>query len=322
MSRLEIMTLEDRYYEDAAALFCARYKTLRRTGVCLPRRYEEVESVVPLLVNLAEKAPGVAAIRGGQLVGFLIGRVLNDFRGTRSVISPEWANAATLENSRRIYEEMYAQVSREWVLDSCYCHIISMLANDRDGLEGWRWLGFGIMAVDATRGLKPVEAPTADVEIRRGSMADIENVKRLIEASCEHHCAAPMFLPRQPERDRAYYKEWLTDPGRAVWVAYRGGKAVACKGSGPYRGGGCDIIRDEKTAAGGFGTFTIESARGQGIATALLNRALEWARSEGYRRFAVDFEPVNIVAARHWLKRFRPVCYAFVRSICSNSSSR
>jgi GNAT superfamily N-acetyltransferase len=55
--------------------------------------------------------------------------------------------------------------------------------------------------------------------------------------------------------------------------------------------------------------------RGQGIAAALLNRSLEWARAGGFQRCAVDFEPMNILAARFWTRHFAPVCYAFVRQV-------
>ncbi|MEA3341175.1 MAG: hypothetical protein U9R15_14525 [Chloroflexota bacterium] len=41
-----------------------------------------------------------------------------------------------------------------------------------------------------------------------------------------------------------------------------------------------------------------EGACGKGIATALLDRSLEWARVEGYWRCAVDFEPVSYALVR------------------------
>ena len=75
------------------------------------------------------------------------------------------------------------------------------------------------------------------------------------------------------------------------------------------------------TGAGDEGTtsimraFTREGARGKGIATALLDRSLEWARAEGYERCAVDFEPMNYLAARFWMRHFQPVIYALVRQI-------
>ena len=76
----------------------------------------------------------------------------------------------------------------------------------------------------------------------------------------------------------------------------------------------CLVIQDEKTISI-TSAFTSEAARGAGIATALLNRSLEWARTEGYERCAVDFEPMNSLAARFWPKYFRPVCYSLMRKV-------
>ena len=95
-------------------------------------------------------------MRRGRLVGFLTGWLIPSFRGKQSVFSPEWANAANQEDSRRIYERMYTHLSGSWVADGYHSHLISIMANDRDGIDGWHWLGFGMAAADAVRDLQPV----------------------------------------------------------------------------------------------------------------------------------------------------------------------
>jgi len=108
---LEIVSLQDEHLEDAAALVTARYRALREQVPSLPSRYEDASSILPLLRDLAGKAPGVVAMRDGRLAGFLLGMVLPEFRGKRSVYSPEWANAADAEDSGETYREMYAHLS-------------------------------------------------------------------------------------------------------------------------------------------------------------------------------------------------------------------
>ena len=76
----------------------------------------------------------------------------------------------------------------------------------------------------------------------------------------------------------------------------------------------CYIIRDEKTTSI-TSAFTRESERNKGIATALLNHSLNWARSVGYERCAVDFESQNIPATHFWLRHFQPVCYSLIRYV-------
>jgi len=95
---------------------------------------------------------------------------------------------------------------------------------------------------------------------------------------------------------------------------FEGGEAVASLGLGPASHDACTIIRDEGTTSI-TNAFTREAARGNGVASALLNRALEWARAEGYIRCTVDFEAANVLAARFWLRHFRPVALSFYRHV-------
>jgi predicted GNAT family acetyltransferase len=76
----------------------------------------------------------------------------------------------------------------------------------------------------------------------------------------------------------------------------------------------CTIIQDEKTTSI-YAAFTKEKVRGEGIATALLDRALKSARASGYERCAVPFEPMNLLGTRFWLKHFKPVCFSDLRHI-------
>lgn len=237
------------------------------------------------------------------------------------MFSPEWANAADLENSRRIYEEMYAHLSASWVADGCFTHLVSMLANDHDGINGWHWLSFGMIAADAVRDLQPVQGCDADVDVRRACLEDVEQVMTLDEALWQHMAAPSIFLAdaeeRATERDRSYYEEWLQNPEKALWLAYHGTDAVAYMGLGPASDDASYIICDEKTTSI-FGAFTREKARCSGIAMALLDRSLEWARAQGYERCAVDFEPMNPLATRFWLRHFEPVCSEWASSRCEH----
>lgn len=311
---LEVVPLAEEHLEDAAALASSRYKELLVEIPLLPPRYAEVDTLLPLLRKIVGEGPGVAAICRGRLVGFLTGWLLPSFRGRQAVLSPEWGNAVDRENSRRIYEEMYTHISASWVADGYLTHLIGKLANGYDGINVWHWLGFGMIAVDALRGLNPVQDPAARVVIRRGGPEDITEAMVLIDSLKRHSASAPTFLIQTEPRDQQYYEEWLANPDNALWLAYNGTKPVAFMQHGPASLDSCTIIRDEKTASI-TGAYTRESVRNRGIASALLNRSLEWARGEGYERCAVDFEPMNPLATRFWLRNFKPVCYALVRHV-------
>ncbi|HSR33693.1 MAG TPA: GNAT family N-acetyltransferase [Anaerolineae bacterium] len=311
---ITLVPLEEKHLEDAAALVSVRSRAQRQQTPLLPPRFEDTDTILPWLRDLAGQVPGVAALQGGRLAGFLLAMVIPEFRGKRSTFSPEWANAADTEDSRRIYEEMYTHLSTQWVADGCHVHLVCMLSQDRPGLDAWRWLGFGLSAADGIRDLSPAPGPPVDVEIRRAETKDAGQAVTLLEALRHHLMAAPTFLFRNEPMKVPQMRKWLANPANALWLAYQGSQAVACLGQGSANPDASVIVDDEGTTSI-VSAFTREDTRGEGIATALLNRALDWGRAEGYRRCAVDWEPMNVLANRFWLRHFQPVSYALARHI-------
>ena len=105
---LKTIPLSEEHLEDAALLVSDRYRQLCEQEPHLPQRYADASNLLPLLRNiLSSSGIGVATFRGDLLVGFLTGWKMPSFRGKRSTYSPEWANAADLEDSARIYEELW-----------------------------------------------------------------------------------------------------------------------------------------------------------------------------------------------------------------------
>jgi GNAT superfamily N-acetyltransferase len=310
---LEIVSLQEEHLEEAAALVTTGYRALRRHVPLVPPRFEQAESILQLLHGLSGQAPGVAAVQGGRLTGFLLGWLLPDFRGKRSTYSPEWAHAAELDDRQRIYREMYAQLSAQWVAAGYVAHMVTFLAHDRTAVEAWHWLGFGLAAVDAMRDLAPVPGAAADVAIRRTGSQDVAVAMAFDEALRQHLAAAPIFLPEE-NHPQEYHERWLADPANVLWLAYQGDEAVGCMGLGPANPEACYLINDERTASI-LTAYTKEELRNGGIGSALLNHSLTWARTAGYERCAVDFESPNIPGASFWLRHFQPVCYSLIRHV-------
>lgn len=312
---IRINPLKEEHLEDAAILVSKRYVKLREQEPLLPDRYQEASNWLPLLQKIINiGGPGVAAIQNGRLVGFLIGWLMPDFRGKRSVYSPEWANAAELDNSKYTYEEMYQKVAIDWVADKYVAHYISMFANDLKAIDAWHWLGFGMTAVDAICGLESIKSPGIQVDIRRAGIQDINRVIELHEGLRWHARGSPDFFISE-KINKKYFEKWLDASDRAVWLASVNDEPVAFIRIGPANDNVCTIIIDEKTTSI-YRAFTQETMRGKNIGTALLAYVMESARREGYERCAVDFEPMNVQATRFWLGRgFRPVCLSLVRYI-------
>ena len=311
---VEIVSLEQRHLEDAAVLVCARYRALRQRLPLMPSRFQEPDNILPQLHDLAGQAPGVVAIRGGRLAGFLVAYQFPDFRGKPSAYSPEWANGAQMDGSRRIYEALYTGLAARWVSEGYNTHLLSLMAHDQDGLEGWRWLGFGLLATDGVRNLEPVTGSNSGVDLRQAGPGDAMQVTALIEALRQHMAAPPTYLYQDDSVEIEGTLEHLADPAHALWLAYQGTEAVACMGQGPANPNACDLISDSGTTSI-ISAYTRRRARGAGVATALLNQVLDWGRAEGYERCAVDWEPMNVLATRFWMRHFQPVSHAMIRHI-------
>lgn len=307
---LQIVDFREYDLEDAARLVSTRYQALRRQEPLLPGRYENPGEFLPRLGELLESAPGVAALRSGRLVGFMAGYLLPQFLGAPAAYSPEWANAAQPEDGRRIYEELYACLSRTWVEKGCFTHALTLFASDQAGIQALEWLGFGRGSVDGIRELDSLDRNSGELEIRRAEAADHETVDLLLRALERHIAAAPVFWPHQLGSSL----EWLGNPLNAMFLALQAGEVLGGLGIGPANQEACTIIRDEGTASI-VSAYTLEDRRGSGVAAALLESALGWAKEQGYACCAVDFEAMNFLARRFWLKWFRPVCHSLVRSI-------
>ena len=311
---IEIHPLEEKHLADAAALACARYRDLRERLPLMPSRYEDPDAILPQLRDLAQQAPGVVAIRDNQFAGFLVAYQFPDFRGMPSTYSPEWANGAEMDDSRRIYEALYTGLSAQRVAEGYCTHLLSIMANDQDGIGGWRWLGFGLLGADGVRDLQPVPGPTAGVDLCRAGAGDSQQVTALLGALRDHMAAPPTFLYTEDAVGAEEGEEWLADPAHAAWLAYEGMEAVACMVQGPANPRASEIIRDRGTTSI-VAAYTRETARGKGVASALLNQVLAWGRAQGYERCAVDWEPMNVPATRFWMRHFQPVSYALVRHV-------
>jgi len=316
---MEIVPLSADLLEPAAAMFVANYGRARARQPLLPARHADQREVLALLADLAGREEGVAVLSNGRLLGYGIGLAIPNWHGWRSVIMPEWAHATVRDDGPAIRRAIYERLSRHWAADGRTCHLVCMLS-DGAPLDEWQWVGFGLQCVDAVRSLDAVAGSGGPCQVRRAAPRDAPITAHLMTKLHEHLSDAPVFLPAEPPVDPEETKAALADPQRAwraCFLAYVDGEAV---GFLSIRGANTDaswVVQDAGTA-GIDGAYTLPAHRGSGVATALLDEALRWARTTGYVRCAVDFESSNARASRFWLRHFRPVSYSVARQIQSS----
>ena len=312
---LEIVPFKQEHLDAATALVSYRYKILCEKQPLLPVQYQDSNHILPLLQNLMDSgSPAVAALQDGQLAGFLAGWLMPDFRGKRSVYSPEWANAARPENCRYFYERMYQSLADHWVSDKYVAHYISIFADDQEAIQACHWLGFGMLGVDAIRDLERVTGASSQIEVRLANLQDLDQVMELHQGMQQYARSSPYFFIGD-HLDETDYIAWIQQTDRVIWLALVNQKPVAFLRIGPANDDVAAIIVDHKTTSI-YEAFTQAGMRGKAIGRTLLAHAIQHARQAGYQRCAVDFESMNFIGTRFWFGQgFKPVCYSLLRMI-------
>jgi len=311
---ISVEAFRDKHVGEAAELFTINYRLLRTTIPCLPTTHESPDAAASMLSKALDTVPGAAAIRDGELVGFMFAFVI-DLHGMRTAYVPDWAHAARVENSARLNQQLYTYLSEHWLRNGCYRHAITLFADDEQALDAYVRLGFGMLAIDTVRGLEPTrEAAGDEVKIRRATTEDAELSCALAEELDRYLASPPTFLAYAARDTVGRTREWLSNPDNLQVLAYLGGETVGYMQFEPQGHGTAHIVSDEKSFAC-TGTYVKEGLRQHGIGAALLSHCAEWARQHGYLRLSVDCESANIAGSSFWLKHFTPVCYSMMRTV-------
>ena len=302
---LSIAPFEPSHVTEAAALAAAHVGALCEQVPLIPERWTAPEAYLERLADLADRNPAAVAVDDGRVVGYLAAMRL-DWALGRWAFSPEWANVCSGPHARLARENLYAELAGQWVDEDRRAHFVSLLPNDTTALETMAWLGFGVTNVDGLRGVEPLSSEgAAAVDVVRAGPSDQQAVNVLEQGLRDHLAATPLFL-HFPPPDPGNLEAILADPHTATLLATDVRGPLAFLRIGPASSDASTIIRDEKTASI-TRAFTRPDRRGEGVAAALLDAALAWARDAGYRRSAVDFESANLLARRFWPRHFEIV---------------
>jgi GNAT superfamily N-acetyltransferase len=317
MVKLDIVPLRKEHMEAAAALVADRYRSERNLNPLFPEQYGNPAAVLPLLNFKAEEQFGVAAVRDGKTAGFLLSFPFSSW-GVPAVWIPDCGHGAENPDRGYLYRRMYAVLAEQWVKKGHLKHLVMTFGNERETIDAFFAMGFGMSNVDALRDLSPVPQSPLNIEIQQAGPEDFDTMMNYRELMCRHLAASPVFLfiPAQARDIGAgEFRRQLADKDAAVWLARQQGKVIGCMRVVPSSQ--CDFRMPtfDKDICGISLAFTDVVCRQKGVAAALLNRVLVWAAEKGYTRCAVDFESANIPASRFWLSHFQPACYTLLRTI-------
>lgn len=320
-TRLELRAFTDDVIDDAASLLAARHRAQRSVEPGLSPAYENEAATRAEIATLAAKdgASGAVAMRGGKVVGYLLG----------ASRAPMWGPNVWVEGSGHavaepeIARDLYGLAANRWVEEGATSHYALVPATDAALVDAWFRVGFGQQQVHAIRAAAaPDEAlrPPPGIVIRRAERRDIASLGRLGVVLGELQVLAPIFwrvAPRSLDDATKEWEEGFDDPQFTTFVAELDGHVVgstlccAIEESTEHQG----IVQP---ANAGFLWFAavMPEARGLGVGRALSEAVLLWARDAGYPTVVADWRETNLLASRAWPSLgFRPTFRRLFRAV-------
>jgi GNAT superfamily N-acetyltransferase len=327
-----IVPFGEAHIEPAAALLAARHRQDRTWVQELPPRFEDPDADGAVLQKICAQGgtEGVAALRDGNLVGFMLGEpVLGVPTATwagamrpRSAEIP-YAGFAAESGDGRLYRSMYAALAAEWLNQGITTHYISIPAN-RDTAETWSDLGFGRLIEMGVRDTAPSATThltqARDIEVRRATAADQEAIQTLMTEMLRAWSSPPAFIPFLPETTaarRQFIAELSADPACPHWLAFAGGRVVSMHVFTEPASAHWNVstLQSPPRSVYLFLASTMPEERSRGIGAALLSHTMAWAREAGYARCAAHYVTATRAATFWRGLGFRPASHWLSRSI-------
>lgn len=267
-------------------------------------------------------AAGMAALRSGELVAYLLGDpVINEHWGRSAWTRLAGCGVAPGQDPD-LLRDLYAALGERWVRAGCFSHFVLARADDAALLRLWFSLSFGIEQVHGLLSLETLptsrrEAPPG-LTIRRADEEDRSRMEALSSIIWRHQVRAPVWGIHLPEDDHSRRQSWgdlTTDPEATLWLAFLEGELAGAQVYFPHPVTPADPTVPEGCIELSVAA-TVEAARGRGVGTALTHHALEQARAAGYRYCATDWRSTNLLSSRFWpALGFQPVAYRLVRRV-------
>jgi hypothetical protein len=193
MPDLEIRPFSDGHLDDAARLLAARHERHRQAEPLLP---EVTDFRAEIEREWREDgASGVAALSGDQLVGYLVASPRRFGSATDTWMVVGIAGHAVARNAELV-RDLYAAAASAWVDAGHTRHGAFVPTADASLLDAWFRLSFGASGALAMRETAAAQPFDADVRVRHGTPADLEDAARLDRLMTESMIPSPSFLDR------------------------------------------------------------------------------------------------------------------------------
>src|SRR5262245_16750382 len=227
MPELRIQPFSEEHVPDAATLLEERHEQHRRAEPGLPANVD-YRAEIQALWNMDERS-GAAAIRDGELVGYLLG-VHRDVDSWGSNMWVEYAGHAAREPE--LVRDLYAAAAEDWVARGRDAHYALVPATDPELVDAWFRLSFGAQhAAGIQETPESSDGSPPNVVVRPAVADDIDAATAIDLELPRHQDRSPVFstIPAPLEitdEDREEFLSDVDDPEIGLFVAEIDGKLV------------------------------------------------------------------------------------------------
>ncbi len=324
----EILPFDESLIPAAGELLAARHRGDRLALPALPECFSHPETASTAITTFWEhkQVTGVAAIQDGQLLGYLLGELVIEEVWGRSawVRLPGIAVRPELEAShaRELLRHLYASLAAPWVEAGILFHFAQIPASQKEMLETFFSLSFGIEQVYGLADLHAMDlAPQPlppGVTIRPTTPDDRQLLAEMSSIIWQHQVQAPVWGVHLPEDETEFRQEWadlVDDPQWSIWLAFYQGQPAGMMGYYP-----AEVAPDNLLTASGYGELSVAGTYPQfrrlGIATALTRQVLSHMQASGYPICLTDWRSTNLLSAPFWPRfGFQPAMLRLVRRV-------
>jgi GNAT superfamily N-acetyltransferase len=317
MARLEIRPFSADFLDAAGELLAERHRAHRTAEPLLPARYEDPAAAAAAVGELAddESSSGAVALRGGDVVGFLLGiRKSDETWGPNVWVEPAGHAVREAEDLR----DLYAEAAARWFDEGRVRHYALVPAADQALVDAWSRVGFG---QQHAHGIREVPEATWPEGTRLAELRDLEALVDQTPLLADHQERSPVFgvgLRRETREEiEADIAEDLPKEEIGDLVFERDGRVVGAFQLAPVElsGSHSTLARPEGAALLGWAA-TEPAVRGSGAGLALTEASFAWARQRGHEVMVTDWRVTNLLSSRFWPARgFRTTFLRLYRHI-------
>jgi len=310
---IETTNIKEKYLQQLSKIVINSYKEEIKSIAYLPFEDNLKKEIEKYLIDLIKNGSGVVAIENNELIGFLAGYKIEEFWGDcKGIYCPDFGHGLKERNKKNIYQLLYKNAANKWVNEGYTHHALTIYAHQKNVIDIFFWLGFGLRCIDAIRKVNILENINKDIIITKMKRSNISKLAEIQDKLHNYFSKSPLFMPVGKQDPEEYLNNWLKGNNRHIWAASYENQIVGFMKIEPE---GERIITKNKKMMNITGAYVKKEYRNLKIGVTLLNSIQNWLFENNYNLCGVDYESFNISGSNFWNNFFTPYTYSLVRRI-------